>query len=257
MNLGLIGKSLTHSFSPVYFTSKFVSEGLNNHQYKAYEIEQLDELKLHELILNEQLDGFNVTIPYKESILPFMNELSDDASAIGAVNTVVVHWTNTANYTLKGYNTDWTGFLKSIRPFLTTHHQKALILGTGGASKAIGYALKTLGIDCFYVSRFRDNHKTNQLIYEDLNKIAIEQFKLIINTTPLGTVPAIESYPNIPYHFIGKDHLLCDLVYNPSETQFMKQGKAHGAAVINGLGMLQFQADEAWAIWKNKKGHSY
>ena len=183
MNLGLIGKSLTHSFSPAYFTNKFVSESLNNHQYKAYEIEQLDEVKLHELISNEQLEGFNVTIPYQESILPFMNELSDDASAIGAVNTVVVHWTNTANYTLKGYNTDWTGFLKSIRPFLTTHHQKALILGTGGASKAIGYALKTLGIDCFYVSRFRDNHKTNQLIYEDLNKIAIEQFKLIWFTT--------------------------------------------------------------------------
>jgi shikimate dehydrogenase len=256
MNLGLIGKSLTHSFSPAYFTNKFVSESLTNHQYKAYEIEQLDEVKLHELILNEKLDGFNITIPYKERILPFLNELSDDASAIGAVNTVVVNWANTTNYTLKGYNTDWTGFLKSIRPFLTTHHQKALILGTGGASKAIGYALRTLGIDCFYASRSRDIKKTNQLFYDDLNNIAIQQFKLIINTTPLGTVPAIESYPNIPYQFIGKDHLLCDLVYNPSETQFMKQGKANGAAVLNGLGMLQFQADEAWQIWNNKKGHS-
>jgi len=249
MNIGLIGKYLVHSFSPNYFTEKFTILGLKEHSYKAFELAEMSETALNELILEEKLNGFNITIPYKESILLVLNELSADAAIIGAVNTVAVKWEDNNSYTLKGYNTDWTGFLKAIRPFLTLHHQKALILGTGGASKAIAYALKSLGIDYYFVSRTKNLEHSNCFLYSELNEFVMKHFKLIINTTPLGTFPEIENTPAIPYHFIGHEHLLCDLVYNPAETQFMKLGKANGAAVINGLGMLQFQADEAWAIW--------
>lgn len=256
MKLGLLGQSLQHSFSPAYFADKFLAEVVSANTYKAFEIAALDAKKLDDLILSERLDGFNVTIPYKEKILPFLHQLSEDATTIGAVNTVDVQWLTNKSYTLKGYNTDWTGFLKSIRPFLTLHHQKALILGTGGASKAIAYALKTLGIDMYYVTREAEKKGTNYLHYDELNQHAIRYFKLIINCTPLGTFPETENFPPIPYHFLSNEHLLCDLIYNPAETEFMKKGKAYGASVLNGLAMLQFQADEAWAIWKNKKGHS-
>jgi shikimate dehydrogenase len=257
MKYGLIGKSLKHSFSPAYFADKFKSEGLIDHQYKAYELEELNSATINELVLSESLHGFNITIPYKENILPFIDFISEDAKAIGAINTVFVDWKLDHTYTLNGYNTDWKGFLKAIRPFLTVYHQKALILGTGGASKAIAYALKSLGIDYFFASRNKQGQGSNVINYNELNQYAMAQFKLIINTTPLGTFPAIEGCPDIPYQYVGSNHLLCDLVYNPSETMFMQEGKKHGAAVMNGLSMLQFQADEAWDIWKNKKGHSY
>ncbi|HRG57678.1 MAG TPA: shikimate dehydrogenase [Bacteroidia bacterium] len=249
MNLGLIGKSLAHSFSPTYFSNKFQSMGNTNHSYHAYEIIEMNEQNLLHLIHHHKLNGFNVTIPYKSSIIPLLHELSDDASKIGAVNTVHVNWVNEQNIILKGYNTDWLGFLKSIRPFLTIHHQKALILGTGGASKAIQYALKTLGIDALIVSRIQQSSYPLQINYQQLNKFIIEQYKLIINTTPLGTFPEIEQAPEIPYEFLGTEHLLCDLIYNPLETAFMKKGKRFGATVLNGLSMLQFQADEAFKIW--------
>lgn len=256
MKLGLIGKSLQHSFSPAYFTEKFSRTGLEDYTYKAFELAELTQASLHELILREKLNGFNVTIPFKEAILPFLKELSDDAKAIGAVNTIAVQWLTNNTYTLSGYNTDWSGFLKAIRPFLTVNHQQALILGTGGAAKAIAYALKSLGIDYFYASRSKSSSSPSVLLYSELNKYAIAQFKLIINTTPLGTFPKSNEFPDLPYEFIRKDHLLCDLVYNPAETAFMIKGKNYSATVMNGLSMLQFQADEAWEIWNNKKGHS-
>lgn len=256
MKLGLIGNSLVHSFSPGYFAEKFKFEGLTNYSYQTYEMDNFNQHNLFELIKGEKLSGFNVTIPYKEAILPLLNELSEDALQIGAVNTVEVMWLNDEEYILKGHNTDWTGFLKAIRPFLTVNHQKALILGTGGASKAIAHALKTLGIDFYFAGRTRQEKIANLLLYSELNQFAIEQFKLIVNTTPLGTFPAINDCPAIPYQFVGSNHLLCDLIYNPAETAFMKHGKLNGASVMNGLSMLQFQADEAWTIWKNKKGHS-
>jgi shikimate dehydrogenase len=256
MKLGLIGKSLSHSFSSAYFTEKFIKLGLIDYTYQNFEIDQLNKQLLHELILKEKLGGFNVTIPYKETIIPFLDEMSNDAKKIGAVNTVDIRWLNPNSFFLKGYNTDWSGFLKAIRPFLTTHHQQALILGTGGAAKAIAYALKSLGIDYFFASRSQASSGANILNYSELNQNAITHFKLIINTTPIGTFPAIETCVDIPYQFIGNKHLLCDLIYNPSETKLMKEANERGAAVINGLSMLQFQADEALEIWNNKKGHS-
>jgi shikimate dehydrogenase len=256
MKFALIGKSLKHSFSPTYFAAKFNAEGLADYQYNSFEIPELTAEALDKMVLSEKLNGFNVIIPYKEIILPYLYDISEDAKAIGAINTVYVDWQSNDVYTLKGYNTDWQGFLKAIRPFLTVHHQQALILGTGGAAKAIAYALKSLGIEYFFASRNKKELGSNILNYNELNQYAMAHFKLIINTTPLGTFPAIESFPDLPYHFIGKDHLICDLVYNPSETKFMQLSKASGAAVLNGLSMLQFQADEAWKIWTNKKGHS-
>jgi shikimate dehydrogenase len=256
MKLGLIGKTLGHSFSPTYFKDKFIKQGLHHTSYLPFELASLSNEIIHQLVIKEKLDGFNVTIPYKEEIIPFLDELSDEAAAIGAVNTVEVKWHDSNSFSLKGSNTDWTGFLKAIRPFLTVHHQKALILGTGGASKAIAFALKSLGIDYYFVSRSKEHTFSNCLLYTELNQFAIAHFKLIINTSPLGTAPAIETCPNIPYEYVSKDHLLCDLVYNPAETLFMQNGKKYGATVMNGLSMLQFQADEAWQIWCNKKGHS-
>jgi shikimate dehydrogenase len=250
MKLGLIGKSLTHSFSPDYFREKFIQEQLYNHTYQAFEIGTLTKSTLRGLIKKHQLNGFNVTIPYKETIVPFIDSCSMDAEEIGAINTVkVIHWPD-GNLYLTGYNTDWTGFLKSIRPFLTMHHQKALILGTGGASKAVAYALKTLGIDCLLVSSKTVNLNHHVISYSQLNNSLIDHFKLIINTTPLGTFPNSEEAPLIPYKAIGTEHLLCDLVYNPAETLFMRMGAERGASVMNGLSMLKFQAEQAFELWK-------
>lgn len=256
MKLGLIGKSLSHSFSPAYFKQLFVSEQMHHSDYSAYEIPLLNKTTLHDFIITHHIDGFNVTIPYKEQIFSLLDSCSADAQKIGAINTVDVQWMDENKYILKGYNTDWTGFLKSIRPFLATQHQKALILGTGGASKAIAYALQSLGIDYYFVSRKSDENAAQVLSYDSLNEHVMRFFKLIINTTPLGTFPDTETCPLIPYQHIDETHLLCDLVYNPTETEFLKRGKAQGAAVLNGLSMLQFQANDAWEIWKNKKGHS-
>jgi shikimate dehydrogenase len=256
MKLGLLGKSLQHSFSPTYFAAKFKAEGLSHYQYKALEMNDFNADTLHQMVLSEKLNGFNVTIPYKEKILPSISSLTEDAKAIGAVNTVLVDWQSDNSYTLKGYNTDWKGFLKAIRPFLTVHHQQALILGTGGAAKAIAYALKSLGIDYFFASRNKNGLGANVLNYNELNQFALSQFKLMINTTPLGTYPITDACPDIPYQYIGNEHLICDLVYNPSETKYLELAKIKGAAVMNGLSMLQFQADESWEIWNNKKGHS-
>lgn len=238
---GLIGKDIEYSFSRAYFKKKFEAEELP-HSYVNFDLKNIDEF--HSIINNtEHLKGLNVTIPYKEAIIPYLNKLSRKAKKIGAVNTIKI--TNKGN--LIGYNTDCYGFEKSIKPFLKPHHKKALILGTGGASKAIIYSLKKMNIAYSYVSRQKT--KKVQFTYGDLNEAIISEHQIIINCTPLGTHPNINECPDIPYDGITNEHLLFDLIYNPEETKFLTVGKLKGAAICNGLQMLEFQAEKSWQIW--------
>jgi len=232
---GLIGKSLSHSFSESYFTNKFQKEGITNTEYKKFELSNISEFP--DLIKNNQLSGINVTIPYKESIIPFLDELTPQAKTIGAVNTIQFKGDK-----LIGHNTDIIGFLQSISPILKGR-DKALILGNGGAAKAVENALKTLNIERKTVSR-------NSLFnYLDINSEIIGYYDIIINTTPLGAYPNTAEFPQIPYNDLNKKHLLFDLIYNPKETEFLRFGKAKGSEIKNGLEMLQIQAEESWNIW--------
>lgn len=245
MNLGLIGKSLSHSFSKSYLEEKFIKENKSDFLYSNFDLENLDTFP--ELILKHHLSGLNVTKPYKESIIPFLNELDVTAKEIGAVNCVKITWENNTPF-LKGYNTDYYGFAQSIKPFLEPIHQKALILGTGGASKAIAYALKNVGIDVYYVTS-SEKKAANYFHYSELNQYVLNAFKLIVNCTPLGMYPKTTVCPDIPFQYLTPEHLLYDLIYNPEETLFLQKGKAQGAVTINGLNMLKLQADKAWEIW--------
>jgi len=237
---GLLGKNIAYSFSKGYFSSKFSDLGLSNCSYENFDIEDISEFT--EIIENTtNISGLNVTIPYKQAIIPYLNELEVSAKAIGAVNTIKISPSG-----LKGYNTDAYGFQKSIEPYLKNHHKKALILGTGGASKAVAHILKKLNIDYKFVSR---TAKNNGFTYENLNQRIIEDFTIIINCSPLGTFPNITEKPQIPYTFISKNHLLFDLIYNPEKTAFLAQGEANGATILNGLRMLELQAEKAWEIW--------
>ncbi len=237
---GLLGKNIAYSFSKGYFSSKFSDLGLSNCSYENFDIEDISEFT--EIIENTtNISGLNVTIPYKQAIIPYLNELEASAKAIGAVNTIKISPSG-----LKGYNTDAYGFQKSIEPYLKNHHKKALILGTGGASKAVAHILKKLNIDYKFVSR---TAKNNGFTYENLNQRIIEDFTIIINCSPLGTFPNITEKPQIPYTFISKNHLLFDLIYNPEKTAFLAQGEANGATILNGLRMLELQAEKAWEIW--------
>jgi len=239
---GLIGYPLSHSFSKKYFTEKFDKLGLTDHQYELFPLENIDNFpKLIED--NPNLVGLNVTIPHKQSIIPFLDELDETAKAIGAVNTIVVR-----EGKLIGYNTDVTGFSQSLKPLLHPHHERALILGTGGAAKAVAYVLKGLGIQYYFVSRERKD-LPNSLTYDDLNEAVFNACKLVINTTPLGMYPNIDDAPNIPYEYFTTQHLAYDLVYNPTETTFMKRAAAQDAHTVNGLNMLYSQAEAAWKIW--------
>ena len=236
---GLIGYPLTHSLSAKYFTDKFQNENISGSLYYNFPIQQIkDVLKIFE---KENLCGLNVTIPYKESIIPFLDELDSSASGVGAVNTVVVR-----NNKKIGYNTDVTGFENSLKPFLKSQHTKALVLGTGGSSKAVTSVLIKLGIEFQFVSR---NQSVNAISYVDLKPQTILEHKLIINTTPLGMFPEITAVPDIPFSFMTSEHLLFDLIYNPAETEFLKRGKQQGAEIKNGLEMLQLQAEKSWEIW--------
>ena len=242
---GLIGYPLGHSFSKKYFTEKFQREGIADSRYQLFEIPAMADVKA---VLSSQPDlkGFNITIPYKEQILPYLQAIDDDARAIGAVNVVKI-----SGGELKGFNTDFIGFRDALRDFVGTNTpSKALILGTGGASKAVAYTLKQLGIDYQYVSR---SPKNGSISYEDLKTSDqwINTHHLIVNTTPLGTFPKTEAAPEIPYHLLGKEHYLYDLVYNPANTQFMQLGAAKGTATTNGYDMLVRQAEAAWEIWNN------
>jgi shikimate dehydrogenase len=239
---GLIGKNIDYSFSKTYFSEKFERENLF-HSYENFDIPSIEQFpKIISEIPN--LKGLNVTIPYKEEVIRFLNDLDETAQKIGAVNTIKI----SENGKLKGFNTDFYGFQKSIESFLPLKKKTALILGTGGASKAIAYALENLGFDFKFVSR-KDN--SNSINYQSLNQALIENHLLIVNCTPLGTFPNIHEFPPIPYAFITENHLLFDLIYNPAETEFLKQGKIQGAKTANGLKMLELQAEKAWEIWNS------
>ena len=232
---GLIGRSLVHSFSAQYFSKKFLKEGITDTQYLNFELQDILEFKL--LIEKNKLSGLNVTIPYKESIIPFLDELSKEAKIIGAVNTI-----RFINEKLIGYNTDYIGFTNSIKPLLKDRN-KAIILGDGGAAKAIKYALKKLKIEYETVSR---NSLFDCL---DITNQTPNYYNIIINTTPLGSYPNTSDFPKIPYDYLNENYLLFDLIYNPNETKFLTYGKAKNAQIKNGLEMLKIQAEESWNIW--------
>ncbi|HBU79054.1 MAG TPA: shikimate dehydrogenase, partial [Muricauda sp.] len=222
---GLLGKNISYSFSQGYFTQKFNDLGLMNHSYENFDLQKIEEVKN---VLNQgDIRGLNVTIPYKQEIIPFLDELDPKAKQIGAVNTIQF-----SKEGLIGFNTDAYGFQKSLEPYLKPHHAQALILGTGGASKAVQYVLNELGISNTYVSRSK---KVGQYTYEELDRGIIQKNTLIINCTPLGTYPNVEDKPEIPYQHIGTQHLLYDLIYNPEKTSFLSMGESNGAAICNGL----------------------
>jgi shikimate dehydrogenase len=241
---GLIGFPLTHSFSKQFFTQKFEKENVNAF-YENFEIEDISWFP--DVVRNNpELIGLNVTIPYKQMVINFLNELDVAAEEVGAVNTIKIKRKG-ERILLKGYNTDTWGFETSLKPLLKKHHEKALILGTGGASKAIKYVLHKLGID--FISASIEELQKREIRYEDIDKKMMAERMLIINATPLGTYPKVETYPPIPYKHITKNHLLFDLVYNPEVTQFMEKGKEKGAVVKNGYEMLVQQALKSYEIW--------
>ena len=250
MNIyGLIGYPLTHSFSAQFFNNKFINEKIEA-EYLNFEIKDILELR-RVILFNPHLRGLNVTIPYKESVLPFLNNLSTEAERIGAVNVIKIDRKPDDMYFFKltGYNTDYIGFRDSILPFIRSDiHKKALILGTGGASKAVAYALADINIDYVYVSRSK---KEKCITYDEISPELMNDYKVIINASPVGTFPQVDNCPTIPYDLLTEDHLLYDLVYNPEETLFLKQGRERGAATKNGKEMLELQAITAWNIWND------
>jgi shikimate dehydrogenase len=239
---GLLGYPLSHSFSQKYFTEKFARLGLADCVYENFSLPDIEALSV---ILKEKTDlcGFNITIPYKKQVLSFLDEVSPVVAAIGACNCVQIKAGK-----LTGYNTDVVGFEQSLKPFLLPHHTKALVLGTGGASAAVEYVLRKLGIGVQYVSRMASAHS---IAYEQVDEKILATHHLLINTTPLGMYPNITECPDLPYRFITSQHHLYDLIYNPAETQFLSNGKSQGATVQNGQEMLILQAEESWRIWNS------
>ncbi|MDR1162020.1 MAG: shikimate dehydrogenase [Tannerellaceae bacterium] len=242
---GLIGYPLGHSFSKTYFNQKFVAEKMDA-EYVNFEIPTIKELKTV-LKDNPNLKGLNVTLPYKTQVIPFLDEMDEDASLIGAVNVIKFTKGMFGRTKLKGYNSDIIGFKQSIGPLLNESHRKALVLGTGGASKAVFQGLKQVGIASTFVSR---TPKESAITYREITPKTMEQYTVIVNTTPVGMYPHVEACPDIPYDLLTPKHLLYDLLYNPDETLFMKKGKEKGATVKNGLEMLLLQAFAAWEIWQ-------
>ena len=232
---GIIGYPLHHSFSAKYFNEKFATSGIDA-EYSLYPV-QIEDLRLKIEDLLETLDGFNVTLPYKQAVIPYLDRLDETAQAIGAVNVVYRH---------VGYNTDCLGFMESIRPLLREYDRQALVLGTGGASKAACYGLRQLGITPTLVSR---TPKEGMLGYKDLSEEVMNAHTIIVNCTPLGMLPDVDSCPDIPYERISARHLLFDCIYNPEETLFLRKGAAQGATIQNGIDMLYGQAKAAWEIW--------
>ncbi len=244
---GLIGFPLSHSFSRKFFTEKFSNEGIDA-EYLNFEIDNISQLP-HIIASNPDLRGLNVTIPYKELVISFLDHTETAAAQIKAVNTIRINRSG-HHVSLHGYNTDIIGFQESIRPMLQGYHHKALVLGTGGASKAVVRALENLNIETILVSR--NPEEKGELSYNDLDEDVMASYKIIVNTTPIGTFPNIEGCPAIPFEFVTAKHLLCDLVYNPEVTEFLKQGMLRGATTKNGLEMLHLQALAAWDIWNNE-----
>ena len=241
---GLIGKDISYSFSKTYFAEKFKKEDIKGANYVNFDLQSIEEFP-NIFENNPEVSGLNVTIPYKEAVIPYLDKLSKNAKAIGAVNTVKI----SKKGKLKGYNTDCYGFINSLKPLLETHHKKALILGTGGASKAIAFTFDELHIDYKYVSRTKSS---DNFTYDELDANILQQYQIIINCSPVGTHPNIGDCPKLPYEAITNQHLLFDLIYNPSETLFLKQGRKQGAKTSNGLKMLELQAEKAWEIWNKK-----
>lgn len=237
---GLIGYSLTHSFSPAYFTKKFREEHIDA-TYTGFPLHNIKEFPAL-LQKHPGLQGLNVTIPYKETVIPYLDELDDVAAEIQAVNCIILK-----NGIKKGYNTDAIGFEQSLVPLLQSYHKHALILGTGGASMAVAYVLKKLGISFQKVS----STKENLLNYNELTTNILQQHTLIINTTPLGMFPHTDTFPSILYEALTQRHLLYDLIYNPAETKFLTLGRQQGATIKNGFEMLQLQAEASWRIWNS------
>jgi len=241
---GLIGNPLSHSFSQTFFTAKFERLG-EDAVYNNYELESLDELK--SVLRNEpELEGFNVTIPYKTSVIRHLDSISKEAKFVQAVNTIKIERIGDT-HRLTGYNTDVIGFKESILPHLVGHSQ-ALILGSGGAAKAAYHVLSDLDIECLCVSR---NREIGDLTYRELTPETVWENSIIVNCTPVGMFPNVNDAPEIPYESITAEHLLFDMIYNPSETVFLKMGRKRGATCINGLEMLQRQAEASWQIWNN------
>ncbi|MGY5354646.1 shikimate dehydrogenase family protein [Wenyingzhuangia sp. IMCC45467] len=244
VTFGLVGKNISYSFSRGYFGEKFQKLGLENHQYVNFDLPEISVLGDIIKAREEGLKGLNVTIPYKQDVHPFLDDIDADAQEIGAINTIKLNSDGTAI----GYNTDVYGFQKSLEPLLKSHHTKALILGTGGASKAVAYAFQKLGIDFKFVSRTATLERWS---YEQLNEQIIKEYTVIVNCSPLGTSPSIELKPEIPYQYLSANHLLFDLIYNPSETTFLRLGREQGATTKNGLSMLELQAEKSWEIWNS------
>lgn len=236
---GLIGKSLEHSFSKAYFSSYFAANSLEA-SYENVEIQEIGQVRA---ILDADFSGLNVTIPYKESILPFLDQLSSEAEQIGAVNVVQFK-----NGQVIGHNTDAYGFLQSIKPFLTNKHERAIVLGTGGASKAVSFGLEQMGVDVVTISR---TPKPWQFEWNEINVHMLNACKLIVNCTPLGMFPAVETFPALPFELLGTEHLVVDLVYNPAKSLFLQKAELAGAQIMNGESMLKLQAAKAWEIWTN------
>ncbi len=237
---GLVGKNISYSFSRGYFAEKFRDLGLEDHSYENFDLQQISEFP--DLIAQmPELAGLNVTIPYKEAVMPFLDRIDEAARRIGAVNTIRVGPDG-----LEGFNTDLIGFRESLKPLLLPQDRSALILGTGGASKAVAYALGELGISFTYVSR---NPGEGRLAYGELNADIMDTCQILVNCTPLGTFPDTDRAPLLPYDLLGPSHLLYDLIYNPPLTAFLKEGQQRGCRIKNGLEMLQIQADRAWELW--------
>jgi shikimate dehydrogenase len=238
---GLLGRNISYSFSKGYFTEKFKIENLEGCTYENFDLANISEFS-DTIATGTDIKGINVTIPYKEEVIPYLDSLSKKATRIGAVNTIKV----TKKGKLKGYNTDYYGFKKSLQPLLNSHHQRALILGTGGASKGIAFALEELGIAYTFVSR---SFKEHAIAYTSLNAITFNNYQIVINCTPIGTSPDVAASPAIPYDLFTDRHIAYDLIYNPEETEFLRQAKAKGATTKNGYDMLVFQAEKSWEIW--------
>lgn len=237
---GLIGYPLSHSFSKKYFTEKFERESIQDHEYELFPIDQISQLPslLH---TETNLKGLNVTIPYKEQVIPYLDELTEVVKEIQACNCIRI-----LDGKLIGYNTDVIGFEKTLYSKLSNHHQRALVLGTGGASKAVHFVLKKKGIDFLEVSRTKGE---GRITYQEIDEQVIASHTLIINTTPLGMYPNVEEAPDLPYHLLSDQHYLYDLVYNPAKTKFLLEGESRGAVIENGVDMLVIQAEASWDIW--------
>ena len=239
MVFGLLGKSLSHSFSKGYFTRKFEFEGIDA-VYQNFEIQDIDKVK--SVFETENLRGLNVTVPYKVEVISFLDDLTEEAAKIGAVNTIV-----NDNGKWIGANTDAFGFQQMIKPFLLNTHERAFILGNGGASKAVAYVLKSIGLDVVFAAR---NPQDGQFHLSEVNDMMVKHCGIIVNTTPAGTWPNVDDYISIPFHALTDAHLVVDLIYNPEQTTFLKNAANNGATTLNGLTMLYQQAEKSWQLWK-------